>query len=60
HQIDNPASCRVAEKSGYAFVEVLPARHAADPDGIDRTASVMLVSRHDGRRRRFERTWDAP
>ncbi|MEH0938111.1 GNAT family N-acetyltransferase [Micromonospora psammae] len=26
HQIDNPASCRVAEKTGYAFVEVLPPR----------------------------------
>ncbi|MGW2084887.1 GNAT family N-acetyltransferase [Streptomyces sp. NPDC001880] len=26
HQMDNEASCRVAEKSGYGFVEVLPAR----------------------------------
>ncbi|SOB84897.1 GNAT family N-acetyltransferase [Streptomyces sp. 1331.2] len=25
HQVDNPASCRVAEKSGYAFQEVLTA-----------------------------------
>ncbi|WEH33697.1 GNAT family N-acetyltransferase [Streptomyces sp. AM 4-1-1] len=25
HQVDNAASCRVAEKSGYALVEVLPA-----------------------------------
>ncbi|WP_181766901.1 GNAT family N-acetyltransferase [Streptomyces albidus (ex Kaewkla and Franco 2022)] len=24
HQMDNTASCRVAEKSGFAFVEVLP------------------------------------
>ncbi|GAA3781440.1 GNAT family N-acetyltransferase [Micromonospora maritima] len=33
HQIDNPASCRVAEKSGYAFVEVLPARPPYPRDG---------------------------
>ncbi|MZE75657.1 GNAT family N-acetyltransferase [Streptomyces xinghaiensis] len=25
HQVDNPASCRVAEKSGYGFDRVLPA-----------------------------------
>ena len=41
-----------------------PARRQAPltvgPDGIGPTASVMLDSRHDGRRRRFERTWDAP
>ncbi|WP_405936978.1 GNAT family N-acetyltransferase [Streptomyces sp. NBC_00726] len=24
HQVDNPASCRVAEKAGYALTEVLP------------------------------------
>ncbi|MFF2617753.1 GNAT family N-acetyltransferase [Kitasatospora sp. NPDC058046] len=24
HQVDNPASCRVAEKAGYPFVELLP------------------------------------
>ncbi|MEH0845699.1 GNAT family N-acetyltransferase [Micromonospora sp. CPCC 205711] len=33
HQIDNPASCRVAEKSGYGFVEVLPARPPFPRDG---------------------------
>ncbi|MGC4892850.1 GNAT family N-acetyltransferase [Micromonospora sp. DT31] len=33
HQVDNPASCRVAEKSGYAFVEVLPARPPYPRDG---------------------------
>ncbi|MEU3456264.1 GNAT family N-acetyltransferase [Micromonospora sp. NPDC006766] len=33
HQIDNPASCRVAEKSGYIFQEVLPARPPFPRDG---------------------------
>ncbi|SCG54530.1 GNAT family N-acetyltransferase [Micromonospora halophytica] len=33
HQIDNPASCRVAEKTGYDFVEVLPARPPFPLDG---------------------------
>ncbi|MEU1884739.1 GNAT family N-acetyltransferase [Micromonospora sp. WMMD987] len=33
HQVDNPASCRVAEKSGYPFVEVLPARPPFPRDG---------------------------
>ncbi|MCI4066666.1 GNAT family N-acetyltransferase [Micromonospora sp. R77] len=33
HQIDNPASCRVAEKSGFAFQEVLPARPPFPRDG---------------------------
>lgn len=33
HQVDNPASCRVAEKSGYAFAEVLPARPPFPRDG---------------------------
>ncbi|KKK07739.1 GNAT family N-acetyltransferase [Micromonospora sp. HK10] len=33
HQIDNPASCRVAEKSGYVFEEVLPARPPFPRDG---------------------------
>ncbi|MGC5020210.1 GNAT family N-acetyltransferase [Micromonospora sp. DT47] len=33
HQLDNPASCRVAEKSGYGFVEVLPARPPFPLDG---------------------------
>ncbi|TDB74146.1 GNAT family N-acetyltransferase [Micromonospora sp. KC723] len=33
HQIDNPASCRVAEKTGYAFVEMLPAQPPWPLDG---------------------------
>ncbi|WP_433280156.1 GNAT family N-acetyltransferase [Micromonospora sp. CA-244673] len=33
HQVDNPASCRVAEKSGYVFAEVLPARPPFPRDG---------------------------
>ncbi|MEH1058071.1 GNAT family N-acetyltransferase [Micromonospora sp. CPCC 206171] len=33
HEVDNPASCRVAEKSGYRFVEVLPARPPYPGDG---------------------------
>lgn len=33
HQIDNPASCRVAEKAGYVFQEVLPARPPFPRDG---------------------------
>ncbi|MER6591310.1 GNAT family N-acetyltransferase [Micromonospora purpureochromogenes] len=33
HEVDNPASCRVAEKSGYPFVEVLPARPPYPGDG---------------------------
>jgi RimJ/RimL family protein N-acetyltransferase len=33
HQVDNPASCRVAEKSGYRFQAVLPARPPFPRDG---------------------------
>ncbi|MFG1894102.1 GNAT family N-acetyltransferase [Micromonospora zamorensis] len=33
HQVDNLASCRVAEKSGYVFQEVLPARPPFPLDG---------------------------
>lgn len=33
HQVDNPASCRVAEKSGYVFQDVLPARPPFPRDG---------------------------
>ncbi|MEU6921835.1 MULTISPECIES: GNAT family N-acetyltransferase [unclassified Streptomyces] len=33
HQVDNKASCRVAEKSGYGFAEVLPARPPWPRDG---------------------------
>jgi RimJ/RimL family protein N-acetyltransferase len=31
HQVDNPASCRVAQKSGYALAGVLPADAPAFP-----------------------------
>ncbi|MCP3757662.1 GNAT family N-acetyltransferase [Streptomyces sp. TBY4] len=31
HQVDNPASCRVAEKSGYPFDTVLPSLPPAHP-----------------------------
>ncbi|MET9509705.1 GNAT family N-acetyltransferase [Streptomyces flavidovirens] len=31
HQVDNPASCRVAAKTGYEFVRVLPAHPPAFP-----------------------------
>ncbi|AQU71092.1 GNAT family N-acetyltransferase [Streptomyces niveus] len=33
HQIDNTASCRVAEKSGYAYHQTLPARPPFPLDG---------------------------
>ncbi|MGW0777754.1 GNAT family N-acetyltransferase [Streptomyces sp. NPDC002835] len=33
HQVDNPASCRVAEKTGYEFHEILPARPPFPRDG---------------------------
>ncbi|GAA5190846.1 GNAT family N-acetyltransferase [Rugosimonospora acidiphila] len=33
HQVDNLASCRVAEKAGYAFDRVLPARPPFPLDG---------------------------
>ncbi|MEU7754371.1 GNAT family N-acetyltransferase [Micromonospora sp. NPDC049171] len=33
HQVDNVASCRVAQKSGYRFQEVLPARPPFPLDG---------------------------
>ena len=46
HDLDNFASCRVAEKSGYAFAEISPAQpslgypaahlHLAHPPGNDR------------------------
>jgi RimJ/RimL family protein N-acetyltransferase len=46
HDLDNLASCRVAEKSGYAFAEISPANpasgypaahlHLAQPPGHDR------------------------
>ncbi|SBT41549.1 GNAT family N-acetyltransferase [Micromonospora auratinigra] len=33
HQVDNPASCRVAQKCGYVFAEVLPAHPPFPRDG---------------------------
>ncbi|MEW1720306.1 GNAT family N-acetyltransferase [Streptomyces sp. NPDC093109] len=33
HQVDNPASCRVAEKTGYVFHRVLPAQPPFPRDG---------------------------
>ncbi|MFI6083785.1 GNAT family N-acetyltransferase [Streptomyces sp. NPDC051217] len=33
HQIDNPASCRVAEKTGYTYRQTLPARPPFPLDG---------------------------
>ncbi|SCF12145.1 Protein N-acetyltransferase, RimJ/RimL family [Micromonospora haikouensis] len=33
HQVDNTASCRVAEKAGYPFQETLPARAPFPRDG---------------------------
>ncbi|PZF96760.1 GNAT family N-acetyltransferase [Micromonospora deserti] len=33
HQVDNPASCRVAEKTGYRLAEVVPARPPFPRDG---------------------------
>ncbi|MET9930348.1 MULTISPECIES: GNAT family N-acetyltransferase [unclassified Streptomyces] len=33
HQVDNPASCRVAEKARYEFHQVLPARPPFPRDG---------------------------
>ncbi|WP_329103289.1 GNAT family N-acetyltransferase [Micromonospora sp. NBC_01699] len=33
HQVDNAASCRVAEKAGYRFEQVLPARPPFPNDG---------------------------
>ncbi|WP_229401568.1 GNAT family N-acetyltransferase [Micromonospora okii] len=33
HEVDNTASCRVAEKAGYLFEEVLPAREPFPHDG---------------------------
>lgn len=46
HRLDNEASCRVAEKSGYGFVEVLPARPPWPMEGHRharlRTGNVQL------------------
>ncbi|MEU5906702.1 GNAT family N-acetyltransferase [Micromonospora sp. NPDC047527] len=40
HQVDNVASCRVAQKSGYLFQEVLPARPPFPLDGHRHTLAA--------------------
>ena len=40
HQVDNVASCRVAQKSGYLFQEVLPARPPFPLDGHRHTLTA--------------------
>ncbi|MEU8183727.1 GNAT family N-acetyltransferase [Micromonospora sp. NPDC049047] len=40
HQVDNVASCRVAQKSGFVFQEVLPARPPFPLDGHRHSLSV--------------------
>ncbi|WP_328416744.1 GNAT family N-acetyltransferase [Micromonospora sp. NBC_00389] len=44
HQVDNPASCRVAEKSGYLFQEVLPAYPPFPRDGHRHSLAAPSVS----------------
>ncbi|SIM71026.1 Protein N-acetyltransferase, RimJ/RimL family [Micromonospora cremea] len=53
HQVDNPASCRVAEKSGYLFQEVLPAYPPFPRDGHRHalTASGLVAATVSGRAR---------
>ncbi|SCF12376.1 Protein N-acetyltransferase, RimJ/RimL family [Micromonospora coriariae] len=43
HQVDNPASCRVAEKSGYVFQEVLPAYPPFPRDGHRHSLAASSV-----------------
>ncbi|MFJ7194857.1 MULTISPECIES: GNAT family N-acetyltransferase [unclassified Streptomyces] len=63
HRMDNEASCRVAEKSGYGFVEVLPARPPWPLDGHRhvrlRTGDVPCT-RDASRTGDVPRTGDAP
>ncbi|WBB68758.1 GNAT family N-acetyltransferase [Micromonospora sp. WMMD812] len=42
HQVDNPASCRVAEKTGFRFQEVLPARPPFPRDGHRHVRSARV------------------
>lgn len=44
HQVDNPASCRVAEKCGYAFEATLP---ACPPYPLDGHLHIRRGSRHE-------------
>jgi RimJ/RimL family protein N-acetyltransferase len=49
HQVDNLASCRVAEKTGYAFSTLLPASPPAFPlDGHLHVREHRLQDRHLG------------
>ncbi|MFI6935260.1 GNAT family N-acetyltransferase [Streptomyces sp. NPDC050287] len=47
HQVDNTASCRVADKCGYTFGEVLPAAPPAFPLDGHRHVRVRADSRKD-------------
>ncbi|MCX4472381.1 GNAT family N-acetyltransferase [Micromonospora sp. NBC_01655] len=46
HQVDNLASCRVAEKTGYLFQEVLPARAPFPRDGHRHVRRAPAIPRH--------------
>lgn len=41
HQVDNPASCRVAEKTGFRFQRILPAQPPFPRDGHLHTRPVV-------------------
>ncbi|MBE1486585.1 GNAT family N-acetyltransferase [Plantactinospora soyae] len=43
HQVDNPASCRVAEKTGYRFDRLMPARPPFPRDGHLHVRSIRPV-----------------
>ncbi|MEU1468813.1 GNAT family N-acetyltransferase [Streptomyces sp. NPDC005761] len=45
HQVDNEASCRVAEKAGYGLVEVLPARPPWPREGHRHTRRTAVPGR---------------
>ncbi|MER7729061.1 GNAT family N-acetyltransferase [Streptomyces sp. NPDC096323] len=45
HQVDNAASCRVAEKAGYGFVDVLP---ASPPWPLDGHRHARRAAGHGG------------
>ncbi|MFJ2810550.1 GNAT family N-acetyltransferase [Kitasatospora sp. NPDC087271] len=49
HQVDNPASCRVAEKSGYVFQEVLTALPPEFPSDGHRHSRKRLDGTEHGR-----------
>ncbi|MFY1689426.1 GNAT family N-acetyltransferase [Plantactinospora sp. WMMB782] len=50
HQVDNPASCRVADKTGYRYARTLPARPPFPRDG--HLHLRMATPRGNPRRRR--------